>query len=80
MFKDYNEERNWLKRYAPDLLKRYLRCGITTVIDVGGPIYNLEIRDKYNDYTSYPNLFITGPLISTYQPEAFEICNSSVSN
>ncbi len=72
-FKSYKEERKWLKRYAGDILKRYLRCGITTVIDVGGPIYNFEIRDKYSDVTAYPNLFLTGPLISTYQPKAFEI-------
>lgn len=72
-FKSYKEERKWLKRYTADILKRYLRCGITTVIDVGGPIYNFEIRDKYSDATAYPNLFLTGPLISTYQPKAFEI-------
>ena len=72
-FRSYYTERKWVKRYAADILKRYLRCGITTVIDVGGPLINFEIRDKYNDYTEYPNLFLTGPLISTYQPEAFKI-------
>ena len=72
-FRSYDNERKWVKRYAADILKRYLRCGITTVIDVGGPLVNFEIRDKYNDYTEYPNLFLTGPLISTYQPEAFKI-------
>ncbi|WBX75406.1 amidohydrolase family protein [Tenacibaculum ovolyticum] len=72
-FKGYEKERKWLKRYAADILKRYLRCGITTVIDVGGPMYNYNIRDKYSDKTSYPNLYLTGPLISTYQPSAFDI-------
>jgi imidazolonepropionase-like amidohydrolase len=72
-FRTYEAERAWLKETAPDLLKRYLRCGITSVIDVGGPMYNYEIRKQYSDSTAYPNLFLTGPLVSTYQPEAFQI-------
>ncbi|MFY7671631.1 amidohydrolase family protein [Tenacibaculum sp. MEBiC06402] len=77
-FKDYEDERTWLKRYTTDFLKRYLRCGITTVIDVGGPIYNFDLRDKYADISEYPNIFITGPLVSTYQPKAFEIENAPI--
>ena len=77
-FKSYEHEQRWLKRYAPDLLKRYLRCGITTVIDVGGPLSNFELRDKYKDDTAFPNLFITGPLVSTYQPKAFDIEDSPI--
>jgi len=69
----YEEEIQWLKDNASDLLKRYLRCGITTVVDVGGPMYNYELRDKFNKLPEYPNIFLTGPLISTYQPEAFKI-------
>jgi len=69
----YEEEVTWLKENASDLLERYLRCGITTVIDAGGPMTNFEIRDQFKDRASYPNLFVTGPLISTYQPEAFKI-------
>ncbi|MEZ4921294.1 MAG: amidohydrolase family protein [Saprospiraceae bacterium] len=55
------------------MLKRYLRCGVTTVIDVGGPMHNYTIRDQYTGSTEYPNLFLTGPLISTFQPDAFAI-------
>ncbi|CAL2055528.1 amidohydrolase family protein [Tenacibaculum sp. 190524A05c] len=77
-FKAYEEERQWLKRNAADFLKRYLKCGITTVIDVGGPIYNFDLRDKYSDVSEFPNLFITGPLVSTYQPKAFEIENAPI--
>lgn len=71
--RSYEDETAWLKEQAPDLLKRYLRLGITTVIDVGGPMYNYTIRDLYRDSTVYPNIFLTGPLVSTYQPEAFKI-------
>ncbi|MEZ4992518.1 MAG: amidohydrolase family protein [Saprospiraceae bacterium] len=72
-FRDYETERKWVEAAAPDFLKRYLRCGITTVIDVGGPMSNYEIRNQYGHSTAYPNLFLTGPLVSTYQPEAFQI-------
>lgn len=76
--RSYNDERLWLRRHAPDILKRYLNAGITTIIDVGGPLYNYKIRDKYNDPSAYPNVYLTGPLISTYQPKAFEIENSPI--
>ena len=72
-YKAYPEERQWLIDNTEDLLRRYLRCGITSVIDMGGPFYDFDLRDKYNDSKNYPNLFITGPLISTYQPDAFKI-------
>ncbi|MCJ8274559.1 MAG: amidohydrolase family protein, partial [Psychrosphaera sp.] len=76
--KSYDSERQWLKDNAGDLLKRYLSAGITTVIDVGGPLANFEIDKKFDDPTQYPNLMLTGPLISTYQPEAFEIDDSPI--
>ncbi|MBC8755670.1 amidohydrolase family protein [Kordia sp. YSTF-M3] len=77
-YRPYEEERKWLRQNAPDVLKRYLQSGITTVIDVGGPLYNYEIRDRYSDNTSFPNIYLTGPLISTYQPKAFDIEDSPI--
>lgn len=77
-FKPYEEERQWLQENAHDLLRRYLRCGITTVVDVGGPMYNYDIRDKYKGDSNYPNIFLTGPLVSTYQPAAFDIEDSPI--
>jgi imidazolonepropionase-like amidohydrolase len=77
-YRPYEEERAWLRKNAPDLLKRYLQNGITTVIDVGGPMYNYKIRDRYNDPTAFPNIYLTGPLISTYQPEEFNIEDSPI--
>jgi len=72
-YRSYETERQWLKDNAGDLLKRYLACGITTVIDIGGPLYNFNIRNQFNQETLSPNIIMTGPLISTYQPEAFKI-------
>lgn len=72
-FRPYAEEQKWVRENATDLLRRYLRLGITTVIDVGGPLANYALRDKVRNAGAMPNLFLTGPLISTYQPEAFQI-------
>jgi len=69
----YEKERDWLKENADAILKRYLRSGITTVIDVGGPMYQFEIRDRLKDSLGFPNLYMTGPLISTYQPQEFNL-------
>ncbi|WP_298520634.1 amidohydrolase family protein [uncultured Kordia sp.] len=77
-YRPYNEERKWLRVHAADLLKRYLQCGITTIIDVGGPMYNFKIRDRYSNNTEFPNIYLTGPLISTYQPKAFDIEDSPI--
>ncbi len=69
----YKSEIQWLKDNAADILSRYLSIGITTVIDLGGPTYNMHLRDSLRGSTLHPNLWITGPLISTYQPKEFEI-------
>ncbi|MEM7375132.1 MAG: amidohydrolase family protein [Bacteroidota bacterium] len=74
----YEQERLWLKKEAAHLLKRYLRCGITTVIDVGGPMYNYTLRDSFQTQEDFPNLWLTGPLVSTYQPKAFDIEDSPI--
>ncbi|CAL2101388.1 Amidohydrolase [Tenacibaculum sp. 190130A14a] len=71
-FRPYEEERTWLRKNAPDILKRYLKAGVTSVIDVGGPMYNFDIRNKLSDINEYPNLYLAGPLVSTYQPAAYK--------
>ena len=77
-YRPYKDEIAWVKANAPDLLKRYLSCGITSVIDIGGPIYNLSLRKGWEANPNTPNIFITGPLVSTYQPTAFQIENPPI--
>ncbi|NRB47601.1 MAG: amidohydrolase family protein [Saprospiraceae bacterium] len=72
-FHPYEKERQWVKDNAEQILKRYLRAGITTVIDVGGPLANYELRDRFKADSGTPNVWLTGPLVSTYQPAAFQI-------
>lgn len=77
-YRPYETERKWLRDNMGDLLRRYLACGITTVIDIGGPLYQFAYRDRYNQRYTSPQVLMTGPLISTYQPEAFKIEDSPI--
>lgn len=72
-FRPYEEERAWVRDNAGDLLARYVAAGITTVIDIGGPLANYALRDRFNADPRSPTILLTGPLISTRQPAAFAI-------
>ena len=67
----YEEEREFANSIIPKNFKRYLRLGITTIIDLGGPFSNFYIRDSLSNDNIAPNVFVTGPLFSPYQPEEF---------
>jgi imidazolonepropionase-like amidohydrolase len=61
----YKDEVAWVKHYLPDTLKRYIRCGITSVVDVGGPLWNFEARKIANSTAQAPRVAAAGPLISS---------------
>ncbi|MES2429336.1 MAG: amidohydrolase family protein [Bacteroidota bacterium] len=65
----YEKDQQWIWENQDELMRRYLVCGITTVIDVGGPFSNYEVRKKNAANTLSPNAYVTGPLISTYLPK-----------
>ena len=64
----YEKDQRWIKDNLNGLLARYLACGITTVIDVGGPFSNYDVRGKVTGEPKAPDAWVTGPLISTYLP------------
>jgi imidazolonepropionase-like amidohydrolase len=64
----YEKDQQWVKDNLYGLMARYLAAGITTVIDVGGPMSNYTIRDSLSTRITAPNAFVTGPLVSTYLP------------
>ena len=67
----YEKDQQWIKENMYDLMARYIACGVTNVIDVGGPMSNFEIRERVNNEITSPNALVTGPLISTLQPKGF---------
>lgn len=57
----YEKEKTFGLINAADYMHRYLRLGITSVIDVGGPMSNFSIRDSVTKTTIAPNVLVTGP-------------------
>src|SRR5438046_7289248 len=61
----YADEIASIKRNLPDTFGRYLRSGITSVVDVGGPFWNFEVRKTANTTAKAPRVAVAGPLISS---------------
>ncbi|WP_276481120.1 amidohydrolase family protein [Paraflavitalea pollutisoli] len=64
----YEKDQQWVKDNLYNQMARYLACGITTVIDVGGPMSNYQVRDSVNKRVNAPHAWATGPLVSTFLP------------
>ena len=61
----YRDEVAWIKSHLADTFARYLRSGITSVVDVGGPFWNFEVRRRANSTAKAPRFAVAGPLISS---------------
>ena len=69
----YKDEVTWIKSHLNDVFARYLRCGITSVVDVGGPFWNFEVREKANATAKAPRVAVAGPLISSVSREKLDL-------
>jgi imidazolonepropionase-like amidohydrolase len=69
----YADEVAWIKRNLPDTFERYLRSGITSVVDVGGPFWNFEVRKTANTTAKAPRVAVAGPLISSVSREKLDL-------
>src|SRR3989440_7951864 len=63
--RSYKQETEWIRSHLDDAFARYLRCGITSVIDIGGPLWNFEMRKRANATAKAPRVAAAGPLISS---------------
>ncbi len=71
-FVPYEKEIAEGKKQMGDVMKWNLYNGITSVIDVGATYNMLNERKKYTDSSFAPTVYMTGPLLTTYQPGAFK--------
>src|SRR5580704_7735334 len=69
----YKDEVAWIKSHLNDVFARYIRCGITSVVDVGGPMWNFEVRKKANSTAKAPRVAVAGPLISSVSREKLDL-------
>jgi imidazolonepropionase-like amidohydrolase len=71
--KPYTDEISDIKNSLKTLLKRYVSCGITTVVDDGGPKWNKEVYEMSIKINESPDVYWAGPLISTVSREVLDI-------
>lgn len=64
----YTQELEWIRDRLPMTFSRYLASGVTGVVDVGGPMWNFEVRDLARRSPLAPHIAVAGPLVSTYAP------------
>src|SRR5881398_3634840 len=69
----YKDEVAWIKSHLDDVFARYIRCGITSVVDVGGPMWNFEVRKKANATEKAPRVAVAGPLISSVSRDKLDL-------
>jgi len=69
----YKDEAAWIKSHLDDVFAHYIRCGITSVVDVGGPMWNFEVRKKANATAKAPRVAVAGPLISSVSREKLDL-------
>jgi len=71
--KPYAEDQKAIRAGLQDTFARYLRCGVTSVADVGGPMLNFEVRDLAAKSDRAPRVAVAGPLISSVSREALDL-------
>lgn len=61
----YQRETDLVRERLPDAFARYLRSGVTAVVDIGGPFWNFEMRRLAAANALAPRVAAAGPLISS---------------
>jgi imidazolonepropionase-like amidohydrolase len=65
----YGDEIRSIRERIPETLARYVASGVTSVVDVGGPLWTFQVRDRAIRTGPAPRVAVTGPLIATYFPQ-----------
>ncbi len=68
----YEQEIKWGHQNMENFLQYYLKTGITSVIDPGATYNFLLLRDSLKKKQNLPSVYMSGPLITTYEPEVFK--------
>ncbi|HEY0058777.1 MAG TPA: amidohydrolase family protein [Flavisolibacter sp.] len=71
-YKPFSEEIAWTHNNMESFLRRYILAGITTVVDVGSTVNFLKQRDSFSSKNWAPAVYMTGPLLTTWAPQAFK--------
>jgi len=69
-FWPYASEIAWIREHLPATLTRYLASGITSVIDMAGPEWVLEVRDLAKQTPTAPRVAVAGQGLAPGLPPA----------
>lgn len=75
-YKPYPDEIEWTHKNMEAFLRRYTAAGITTVVDVGSTINFLKQRDTFRTKDYAPAIFMTGPLLTTWESPVYKNLNN----
>lgn len=75
--RSYQQEQNWIKERMPYTMSRYMCSGVTSVVDVGGPLWTLLLKRQFQNKDA-PHIAATGPLLSTYVPSELNISDPPI--
>jgi len=65
--RSYEAEIEGIRSRMDGTFRRYLASGVTAVVDVGGPMWNFDVRQEARDAELAPRVAVAGPLISTVE-------------
>ena len=68
----YDQEIAWGHAHMDEFLRRYTSAGITNVVDPGATFNFLKERDSLKNKSYAPDIYMAGPLITTYEPAVFK--------
>jgi imidazolonepropionase-like amidohydrolase len=64
----YAEEIRRIRTTIDSALARYIAAGITGVVDMGGPLWTFDVRERAAGLTWAPRVAVAGPLLGTMAP------------
>ncbi|MEL7003046.1 MAG: amidohydrolase family protein [Bacteroidota bacterium] len=68
----YPQELQWIDDNLGRTFARYIKCGVTSVVDVGGPLSNADIKKLASATDLAPRVAAAGPLLSTISRETLD--------
>jgi len=74
----YAAEVDWVRARLPMTLARYLASAVTAVLDVGGPFWTFEARERSKRMPYAPQVAVTGPLISSHMPSELRVADPPI--
>ena len=67
-----DEELKWIRDNLDRTFARYIKCGVTSVVDVGGPLFNAKVKRLAASKALAPRVTAAGPLLSSVSREALD--------